>query len=119
MDAQSERWQQEGMTPTPRVDAATIGFAPVLVENSPDRFTTTELVDANFARILERELAEAIKACQASLEYDAAIRRRGFMGEVKTDSGEREHYTTGDDLDSLYGNWINRARAFLQRQHVI
>ena len=47
------------MSSTPRTDAAAIGFARILVDH--DRHTTTELVEANFARHLERELAAARK----------------------------------------------------------
>lgn len=41
---------------TPRTDAAAVGFARLLVDK--DKFTVTELVDANFARSLERELQQ-------------------------------------------------------------
>lgn len=42
--------------PTPITDAAALGFARLLIDR--DKSTTTELVDANFARRLERERAE-------------------------------------------------------------
>jgi hypothetical protein len=49
------------MSDTPRTDAAAIGFARILIDH--DKQTTTELVEANFARQLERELA----ACRAEV----------------------------------------------------
>ena len=45
---------------TPRTNAAAIGFARILVDR--EKFTTTELVEANFARTLERELHESRNA---------------------------------------------------------
>lgn len=55
------------MPSTPRTDAAAIGFARILIDH--ERQTTTELVEANFARQLERELNSAlIVAGVASLE---------------------------------------------------
>lgn len=42
---------------TPRTDEAALGFARILIDRATAE--TTELVDANFARQLERELAEA------------------------------------------------------------
>jgi hypothetical protein len=48
---------------TPRTDESAVGFARVLVDHgTPEnpKFETTELVPANFARQLERELAEAL-----------------------------------------------------------
>ena len=41
------------MSDTPRTDAAALGFARLLIDH--EKSTTTELVDANFARQLERE----------------------------------------------------------------
>jgi hypothetical protein len=53
------------------------------------------------------------EAAQAALLYDAAIHRRGFMGDTQANDGEREHYATGDDLDALYMDWMVKTRAAL------
>ena len=48
--------------PTPRTDAAALGFARILVDwTKPEPERTVELVDANFARHLERELVVATR----------------------------------------------------------
>lgn len=57
---------------------------------------------------------ELLDAARAALAYDAAIHRRGFMGEVST-AGPREHYATGDDLDALYDDWVTKARAAIAK----
>lgn len=44
---------------TPETDAAAIGFARLLVDK--EKFSMTELIDANFARSLERRLIAAVK----------------------------------------------------------
>ena len=58
------------MRPTPRTDVAAIGFGRLLVENTPDKFAMMELVAANFARTLERELAEAVELLRAIVVLD-------------------------------------------------
>ena len=58
---------------TPRTDAAAVGFARLLVDR--DKRITTELVDANFARQLERELAAA-QAEIADLTEELADKRK-------------------------------------------
>src|SRR5688572_8816424 len=62
--------------------------------------TTTDELEAN-ARLIAAA-PELLDAARAALAYDAAIHRRGFMGDVSNTDGEREHYATGDDLDALY-----------------
>jgi len=47
------------MSNCPRTDVAAIGFARILIDKN--KHTTTELVEANFARTLELELAAAVK----------------------------------------------------------
>ena len=59
---------------TPRTDAAAVGFGRLLVDHgTPEapKFTTTELVPADFARQLERELA-AMTARAEAAERDGA-----------------------------------------------
>lgn len=53
------------MSDTPLTDAAAIGFARILVDHT--KHTTTELVEANFARRLERDRAELISAMENML----------------------------------------------------
>jgi hypothetical protein len=57
---------------------------------------------------LRQALAEVT---DSALAYDAAIHRRGFMGDVQSNA-EREHYASGDDLDALYMDWIGKAQKF-------
>ena len=62
-------------TQTPRTDAAAIGFARLLVDHgTPEnpKFETTEILPADFARELERELATAKSEAEA-LRENAAI----------------------------------------------
>jgi len=52
------------MSETPRTDNAAIGFARIMVDH--EKQTTTELVEANFARQLERELAAALSQIESA-----------------------------------------------------
>jgi hypothetical protein len=62
---------------------------------------------------LEAQNRALREAALAAIAYDSAIHRRGFMGDTTSESGEREHYATGDDLDELYDDWITKSRAAL------
>jgi hypothetical protein len=82
--------------------------------------TPSELEWIEYIGTLERRLSAAEadarrlrEACEAAIAYDAAIHRKGFMGDVENYAGEREHYATGDDLDALYEDWVGKARAAL------
>jgi hypothetical protein len=64
---------------TPLTDAAAVGFGRLLVDHgTPDKpeFKTTELVPADFARQLERELAEALDRCDKALDAAEAMQQQ-------------------------------------------
>ena len=57
---------------TPETDAAALGFARILIDH--DKATTTELVEANFARSLEQRLGAAVEALEkaaTAVGYDS------------------------------------------------
>lgn len=63
----------------------------------------------------DAEIARLREACLAAIRYDDSICGRAARGEYDLrESGGG--IATGDDLDALYEDWINKARAVLARQ---
>lgn len=57
---------------------------------------------------------EMQEACMAAVAYDAAIQKRAVNGAVNImDTGGA--VAEGDDLDALYADWINKARAVVEK----
>ena len=54
---------------------------------------------------LEAKFEELKEACLAALRYDEAIQRYAAKG---------QSWVEGDDLDTLYADWITLARAALE-----
>lgn len=59
------------MSDTPRTDAAALGFARLMIDH--EKYTTTELVDANFARQLERELRGVMGQRAAAIRHGDVV----------------------------------------------
>lgn len=61
-----------------------------------------------------RRAKELVAACEAAIRYDECILGRAARGEVDLTNPDAT-IATGDDLDALYADWINKARAALAR----
>ena len=68
------------MSDTPRTDAAALGFARLMIDH--EKHTTTELVDANFARQLERELRGVMGQRAAAIRHGDVV-----SGETQVNQG--------------------------------
>jgi hypothetical protein len=51
-----------------------------------------------------------LAAARAGLAYDAALRRRGLLGDTR-ETSPGEHDATGADLDALYYTWRDQTLA--------
>lgn len=54
-----------------------------------------------------------LEAAKAAVAYDDVVRKRGADGEVSLDPGVA--VAEGADLDTLYFDWINKARAAIAK----
>jgi hypothetical protein len=58
--------------------------------------------------------AALLAACKAAIAYDRAIYRRAATGEI-VENLARGAIAEGEDLDALYADWIDKARAAIAK----
>lgn len=100
---------------TPRTDAAAIGFARILIDH--EKHTTTELVEANFARQLECELNAALIAagCASKERGEWAVATEKIMNALTESVKLQSHYAEllnmhdgGKRMTFTAESWIER-----------
>lgn len=88
------------MSNTPRTDAAAIGFARVLIDKgTPDnpKFETTEIIPSDFARALERQLAEVTAERDGwKLNYESADKNLQLVNKLKETAERRVRELEGE-----------------------